>query len=124
MLPHQSDLFNLPSCDTTTTITKEDDSNLPGTNQTLESTIDPPLIEDSMRTLLPTMNGQHPDLNCITSDTLRCLIDGEFTSITKYFIVDCRFPYEYTGGHVNSPNTVNLHTTKQIDDFFFVKTYV
>jgi rhodanese-related sulfurtransferase len=51
--------------------------------------------------LLPTIIGAHPDLNCISPDTVVALMKGEYRHIfQEYFIIDCRFPYEYEGGHI------------------------
>jgi len=125
MLSHQNVLLRSVSATeivNTRTAIVQDDSDLDSEQSLCRTITPPPIIEDSKPLLLPTMPGQqHPDLNYITCDTLRSLIDGEFSCITKYIVVDCRFPYEFAGGHVNSPHTINLHTKQQVDDFFFLK---
>ena len=44
----------------------------------------------------------HPGFACINSSTLANLLDSmdedEFNK--HYLIVDCRYPYEYDGGHI------------------------
>jgi hypothetical protein len=52
---------------------------------------------------LPILNkSKHSDLASITPETLSDLIDGKYCSqIGKYLILDARYPYEYTGGHIN-----------------------
>ncbi|KAJ8254732.1 hypothetical protein GJAV_G00196590 [Gymnothorax javanicus] len=59
---------------------------------------------------LPTVMGRHEDLKYITADTMCALLNGEFSSLVESFVVvDCRYPYEFRGGHIkgalNLPNT-------------------
>lgn len=35
----------------------------------------------------------------------------------KYLIIDCRFDYEFKGGHIK--NAININTPEKIQDFFF-----
>lgn len=50
---------------------------------------------------LPTINGKHPDLKGISSETMSRVLNNEFSdAVDKYVIVDCRYPYEYEGGHI------------------------
>lgn len=50
---------------------------------------------------LPTIPGKHRDLKCISPETLARLQNNEFDELVeKTVIVDCRFPYEYQGGHI------------------------
>jgi M-phase inducer tyrosine phosphatase len=54
-------------------------------------------------------------LNLITLQ-LDQLLDGNYDSqIVDYHVIDCRFDYEYTGGHI--PGAVNINTTNGIEDF-------
>lgn len=51
--------------------------------------------------ILPLIKGRHHDLKSITSDTLAGLLNGEFDDkIASYKVIDCRYPYEYNGGHI------------------------
>ncbi|XP_020802794.1 cdc25-like protein phosphatase twine [Drosophila serrata] len=47
---------------------------------------------------------RHRDLKTISSDTLARLMQGEFAKELgpggRYNIIDCRYPYEYKGGHI------------------------
>ena len=48
---------------------------------------------------------------------LKDLLAGTYSShLSNFIIVDCRFEYEYEGGHI--PGAVNLNTTAAIEDFF------
>lgn len=41
------------------------------------------------------------------------LIDGQYADlIDRYYIVDCRYPYEYNGGHIK--NAINIHDSNRI----------
>jgi hypothetical protein len=60
-------------------------------------------IEDfgSTATILPTILGKHSDLNTISSQTMSAILDGHYDNqMTKVTIIDCRYPYEYEGGHI------------------------
>ncbi|XP_039630032.1 M-phase inducer phosphatase 1-A-like [Polypterus senegalus] len=67
--------------------------------------------------ILPTLSGNHQDLQYIGGETMVSLLCGEFNGlIEKYFIVDCRYPYEYDGGHIKG--ALNLHKEDDICSFF------
>ncbi|XP_041368532.1 M-phase inducer phosphatase-like [Gigantopelta aegis] len=58
---------------------------------------------------LSTIPGKHKDLKSISSQTLSNLLSGHYDNdVDEYAIVDCRYPYEYIGGHIQS--AVNLFT--------------
>lgn len=43
------------------------------------------------------------------------LLDGKYNSqIVDYHIIDCRFDYEYVGGHI--PGAVNINTTATVEE--------
>ncbi|KAL5017374.1 hypothetical protein ScPMuIL_006963 [Solemya velum] len=66
------------------------------------------LIADGSRThTLPTIPGKHIDLKSITPETLSRLIGGEYSdTIDRYEILDCRYPYEFDGGHIQGASNV------------------
>lgn len=74
------------------------------------------LIGDFSRPFcLPLVEGRHANLKSISCDTMRQLLSGEFKdSVAFYKIVDCRYPYEYEGGHIIG--AINLYTQDQILD--------
>lgn len=48
---------------------------------------------------------------------LNDVLDGVFKSqIASYQVIDCRFDYEYNGGHV--PGAININTTTQLEEYF------
>ena len=58
--------------------------------------------------LLPTKPSKQVDLKVITHATLAKVLDGEYDSVLSgYTIVDCRFDYEYAGGHVRGGKLLN-----------------
>ncbi|XP_077992206.1 M-phase inducer phosphatase 1-like [Glandiceps talaboti] len=74
------------------------------------------LIGDfSKQFALPLTKGKHQDLKSITPDTMRRLLNDEFEDI-EYSIVDCRYPYEYQGGHIK--NAKNIWTKPSVLDEF------
>lgn len=51
----------------------------------------------------------------VLSLQLSDLINGKHTALSnKYKILDCRYPYEYKGGHIRG--SVNTFTTEAIDE--------
>ncbi|MBN3270767.1 MPIP2 phosphatase, partial [Polyodon spathula] len=66
--------------------------------------------------VLPTVDGKHQDLKYITSEMLVVALSGEFDDrVERIVIVDCRYPYEFEGGHIKG--AVNLHTEEQVEDY-------
>lgn len=50
---------------------------------------------------LPTTPGNVQDLHTITPQTLSDLLQGVYKDTVQSFrIIDCRYPYEYAGGHI------------------------
>ncbi|CAK1554324.1 unnamed protein product [Leptosia nina] len=78
------------------------------------SVSDSELIGDfSLPFALPLTAGDHSDLKSISCDTLAKLIKGDYSeSINDFQVIDCRYPYEYDGGHILG--AVNLFTSNQI----------
>ncbi|XP_077121661.1 M-phase inducer phosphatase 3 isoform X1 [Ranitomeya variabilis] len=66
---------------------------------------------------LPTVMGRHQDLRYITAETMAALINGEFNSLVEtFYIVDCRYPYEFEGGHIQG--ALNLHRAEDVLSYF------
>ncbi|XP_055997917.1 M-phase inducer phosphatase-like [Ostrea edulis] len=62
---------------------------------------------------LPTIVGKHNDLNNISAETLRDLMKGKYAdTIASYRIIDCRYPYEFEGGHIQGAE--NIYTEESI----------
>jgi len=55
------------------------------------------------------------DLKCISSDTVRRLLNGEFSeSVEDFTFIDCRYPYEYEGGHIKG--AINSYTQELLTE--------
>lgn len=67
---------------------------------------------------LPTLDNVKSDrFKRIDGSTLVKLINGEFKdTIESFTIVDCRYPYEYHGGHI--VNSLNIHTEMDLVSLF------
>lgn len=65
---------------------------------------------------LPTIEGgKHPDLKAISVDTMADLLRGKYSEqIASFKILDCRYPYEYEGGHIAGAEM--FHHPKMIID--------
>ncbi|KAK4686068.1 M-phase inducer tyrosine phosphatase, partial [Tremellales sp. Uapishka_1] len=66
--------------------------------------------------ILPCHKVKEDGLVRITSDTLDSLIGGHYTDkIKRYHIIDCRFDYEYAGGHI--AGAINVKSIDAIDEW-------
>ncbi|XP_071089164.1 M-phase inducer phosphatase-like [Haliotis cracherodii] len=64
---------------------------------------------------LPTIQGRHKDLSSVAPQTVSKLLAGDYEDIiSSYRIIDCRYPYEYEGGHIEGAE--NLHNEALITD--------
>ena len=90
------------------------------------------LVGDYSRahSLPTTEGGKHQDLRYISPETLFQVVLGTVpqqqpnnalfsnatnNADTQYVIIDCRYPYEYDGGHI--AGALNLYTKDQVNDF-------
>ncbi|XP_063432096.1 M-phase inducer phosphatase 1-like [Mytilus trossulus] len=72
--------------------------------------------DGSRRYALRAMTGKNPDLKTISHDTMSSVINGSYDDvISRYRIIDCRYPYEYEGGHIK--NAENIYTKNGIIEF-------
>ncbi|XP_048249801.1 M-phase inducer phosphatase-like [Haliotis rufescens] len=91
------------------------------TSETMKTAVDrmenlDDLIGDGSKICnLPTITGRHKDLKSVSPLTVSQLLEGKFDDvISGYQIIDCRYPYEYEGGHIEG--SVNLHNEALITD--------
>lgn len=67
--------------------------------------------------VLPCHNVKDDGLMRITPDTLIAVLDSKYAhQMESYHIVDCRFGYEYEGGHI--PGAINLSTMERVKNYF------
>uniref|UniRef100_A0A2R9CBN4 M-phase inducer phosphatase n=1 Tax=Pan paniscus TaxID=9597 RepID=A0A2R9CBN4_PANPA len=72
---------------------------------------------------LPTVSGKHQDLKYINPETVAALLSGKFQGlIEKFYVIDCRYPYEYLGGHIQG--ALNLYSQEELFNFFLKKPIV
>jgi len=61
----------------------------------------------------------HAELRCITPTTMVEVMDGKHTgaggNLDHFVIVDCRYPFEFNGGHIEG--AVNLWTQPLLEQF-------
>jgi M-phase inducer tyrosine phosphatase len=71
---------------------------------------------EALGKILPCHRVTEDGLMRINPQTLDKLLDGVYDSrITKFYVIDCRFDYEYNGGHI--PGAVNINTTPAVEEF-------
>ncbi|KAL5007646.1 hypothetical protein ScPMuIL_016452 [Solemya velum] len=75
------------------------------------------LIGDGSRNhTLPLETGKHTDLKCISSKTAAAVLRGDYdTEVDSVTIIDCRYPYEFNGGHIEG--AINIYRQKELRDF-------
>ncbi|XP_045206243.2 M-phase inducer phosphatase-like [Mercenaria mercenaria] len=73
------------------------------------------LVADATRCYtLPTIPGKHSDLKSISPETVADIMEGRYSEqLGKVTIVDCRYPYEFEGGHIRG--AVNLYTKDAVN---------
>ena len=65
-------------------------------------------IDDPPRLRLPHFNMDEESLPRITKDTMVDVLDGKYCQCyDRSIIIDCRFEYEYEGGHIEGAINVN-----------------
>ncbi len=65
-------------------------------------------IDDTPRLQLPHFNSSDESLPRITKDTMVDILDGKYGQCyDRSVIIDCRFEYEYEGGHIEGAINVN-----------------
>ncbi|XP_076994703.1 M-phase inducer phosphatase 3 isoform X2 [Tamandua tetradactyla] len=73
--------------------------------------------------VLPTVSGRHQDLKYVNPETVAALLWGKYQGlIEKFYIIDCRYPYEYLGGHIQG--ALNLYIQEELYNFFLKKPIV
>ncbi|PNJ59544.1 CDC25C isoform 5 [Pongo abelii] len=72
---------------------------------------------------LPTVSGKHQDLKYVDPETVAALLSGKFQGlIEKFYVIDCRYPYEYLGGHIQG--ALNLYSQEELFNFFLKKPII
>ncbi len=73
---------------------------------------------EALGKVLPCHRVKDDGLMRIRFETVNDLLDGKYDSkIADFQIIDCRFDYEYNGGHI--PGAVNVNSTKALEELFF-----
>lgn len=80
---------------------------------------EPNLVGDFSRPhCLPTMPGEHSDLQCISPSVMAALLQGQLSNcVQRFVVVDCRYPYEYDGGHIK--DAINIWQRDSLLQEFF-----
>lgn len=75
-------------------------------------------VDDSHQLRLPHFVADQESLPRITKETMMNILDGQYTShYDQSYIVDCRFEYEYNGGHIEG--AVNFNDKEELTNKLF-----
>ena len=70
-------------------------------------------IDDPPRLQLPHFNSDEESLPRITKDTMVDVLDGKYNECyNRSMIIDCRFEYEYEGGHIDG--AINVYNKERL----------
>ncbi|ORZ36255.1 Rhodanese-like domain-containing protein, partial [Catenaria anguillulae PL171] len=61
--------------------------------------------------------GKSDSIRRITPETLVDVLDGRFSALTDFRVIDVRFPFEYDGGHI--AGAINVNSFEDLDAMFF-----
>jgi hypothetical protein len=67
--------------------------------------------------LLPTVRSAHADLSALSAETMHRVLAGEYSCVQDIIVIDCRFPFEFDGGHI--VNALNMHREDLVVSHFF-----
>ncbi|XP_065289248.1 M-phase inducer phosphatase 3 isoform X3 [Dermacentor albipictus] len=81
----------------------------------------PDLIGDFTKPYaLPLVKGKHHDLKMILPSTLADLLQGKYVSVVdEVTVIDCRYPFEYKGGHIKG--AINVYRSEHLMSEFLEK---
>ncbi|KAJ3367279.1 cell division cycle- protein [Allomyces arbusculus] len=66
--------------------------------------------------LLPSKPGKSDSIRRITPETLVDVLERRVAGVTDYKVIDCRFPFEYEGGHIQT--AINVNRFEVLDAMF------
>ncbi|XP_069061227.1 M-phase inducer phosphatase 2 isoform X3 [Pleurodeles waltl] len=73
--------------------------------------------------VLKTIEGKHQDLKYISPEMMMAVLNGKFKSLVeRCVVIDCRYPYEYEGGHIKG--AVNLPMEQDVEEYLLKKPIV
>ena len=79
-------------------------------------------LESGERLQLPHFKSGNDAIKRICADTLSNLIEGKYAHlIDEFLVVDCRFHYEYQGGHI--VNAVNMNSVLEVEKFLLSSSF-
>ncbi|KAG8217884.1 hypothetical protein J3R82DRAFT_6050 [Butyriboletus roseoflavus] len=75
---------------------------------------------ESLGKILPCYRVREDGLMRIAPKILDALLDGAYSAqIAQFHVIDCRFEYEYNGGHI--PGAININTTAGVEEFLLAQ---
>lgn len=98
---------------------KQEKANI-GSNGAMDSIMD---VDDAPQLQLPHFISEEESLPRITKDTMIDVLDGKYG---KYYdrsiVVDCRFEYEYKGGHIDG--AINVNSKEELANQLLETTHI
>lgn len=103
MFEHPEDILNRDKADL-------------GTNGAMDSVMD---LDDSPKLQLPHFMSDEESVPRITKETMVDVLGGKYSQCYDHsLIVDCRFEYEYKGGHIEG--AINVNNKEELAEQLFV----
>nr|XP_054766531.1 M-phase inducer phosphatase 2-like [Lytechinus pictus] len=66
---------------------------------------------------LPLVTGKQKDLKCVSPETMNRLLRSEYSQeIGECHVIDCRYPYEFNGGHIKG--AINIYEESELKKKF------
>ena len=71
--------------------------------------------DDDSKYPIPVMKASENCCKCVSIETVAAMVRGEFDDVIDgYEIIDCRYPFEFEGGHIDGALVRNIYTEKRM----------
>lgn len=83
-----------------------------------EATPNLKMSENGLIHHLPCFDSPHDAIKRISPDTVVDLLEGKYSGLyERLLVIDCRYPYEYEGGHI--PSAINVNNPEVMEELLF-----
>lgn len=97
---------------------KQEKANI-GPNGAMDSIMD---VDEVPQLQLPHFISEEESLPRITKETMIDILDGKYKDYDRSIVVDCRFEYEYNGGHIEG--AINVNSKEELANQLLETTHI